>query len=172
MENKKALFLATVAVCGAMMMTVLVAANQNGIESVFATRQTNEYGCSAGCTGEYYPSHVKSLLQANESLNGEQNVRIKCEYIRDNYFKDMGMALTYSPDSDSEAMVIDVSFTWWNEENGDYRSMIKSGDIVCMYGAVYYEFYGVKRLVIRDPVIYGVNSNINTSLLPEVNYIG
>ena len=57
MENKKALFLATAAVCGAMMMTVLVAANQNGNESVFATHQTKEYGCSAGCTGEYYPSH-------------------------------------------------------------------------------------------------------------------
>lgn len=172
MEKKKTLLFATTAVCAAMMATVVLASNGGMITNAFAFNQTNEYGCSAGCTGEYYPSHVKSILKEDASKNGEKNVRIKCEYIKDVYFKDMGAILSYSADSDNEAMVIDVGFTWWNEENADYRSMIKPGDIVCMYGTVYYEFYGVKRLVVRDPVIYGVNSNINTSLLPEVNYIG
>lgn len=171
MENKKVLLLSTAAICSVMTMTLLVATYPNAIQSAFATHQTNEYGCVTGCTGEYYPSHVKSLLQADPSLNGEKNVRIKCEYIKDNYFKDIGAALTYSPDSDSEAMVIDVSFSWWNDTTVDYRSLMKPNNTVCLFGTVSYELYGVGRLVVRDPIVYAVNDQVNTALLPEVNYI-
>ena len=171
MQNtKKATFVAATAAVVVACSVVSIIATRGGFP-VIAANQTNEYGCVSGCTGEYYPSHLKELLASNPSLNGSKNVRIKCEYVKDVYFKDVGATVTTQVSSDNNALALDVTFTWWNEKDVDLRSLIQEGDTVCLFGTVSYEIYGVRRLVVRDPIIYGVNDKVDTSLLPPVNYL-
>lgn len=172
MENKKAIFLASVMMLSVVAIGVIVVNGKEETPTAFAYSQTNEYGCTGNCTGEYHPSHIKKILENDPSKNGSHNIRIKCEYVNDVYFKDVGAQLTYRAGDDQEAMAIDVGFTWWNDVGIDYRSSIKQGDVVCMFGTVNYTLYGVKRVVVTDPIIYAVNETVNTSLLPDVNYIG
>lgn len=170
--NRKTCVLAILAISTLAVGGAFIASDGGVFMQALAEDSLNEYGCRQNCTGEYIPSHVKSILREDSSKNGSKNVRIKCEYIKDIYFKDIGAQLTYTADSDNNAMALDVGFTWWNDVGADYRGEMKAGDIVCLVGTVSYELYGVRRLVVRDPVIYSVNDMINTSLLPEVNYIG
>ena len=172
MEKKNFIIAASLAALAVVSITTaLTATHSLPLHGVFATQTKNEYGCVSGCTGEYYPSHVKQILSSDTSKNGSKNVRIKCEYVKDVYFKDIGAKLTYQASSDNNAMALDITFTWWNENTGDLRSQVKEGDTICLFGTVSYEIYGVRRLVVRDPVIYAVNGTVKTSLLPPVNYI-
>lgn len=176
MESKKGLLIATVAICGAMMATVLLAANNNNISSVFAVNRTNEYGCAGNCTGEYEIRHVKQILQNNPELNGSTNVRfkVKVSKIADGlqWFQDLDDMTEFTSiyDVTSEARTNQLATSTAGIMQGLTR--FQQGDLVAFAGTVYYQkVYGAYTLDIQNISIYRVNEIEDLNYLPPVNYI-
>lgn len=177
MEKNK--FLAFSAIVGASVLaiTVVMGAGQKGWLSALASgtviNKDNEYGCKGNCTGEYEIWHVKQLLQNDPNLNGSENVRFRVKYVGENlygkWFQDYFQEYN-KKDIDYHINELAVFVPCWNDiEKG--RTDYKPGDIINLYGTISYEMVGAYTVKISNMVVYGVNNDVDTSLLPSVHYI-
>lgn len=158
--------------------TATVVANNSNFAKVFAGIQKNEYGCEHDCTGEYYVSHLSSILAANPELNGTANVRVICKV------SNIGSWMQDIDDNNVYTSINDSNFTtaWCHKmllqvSGVNYKAFnYKKGDTIAFYGTVTYNkkgenHYKYATVVMENITVYKVNGQEDLSLLPDVVYL-
>ena len=173
-KQTKMVVIAAVAIATSLSAAV-VAVNQVGGFAglaVFATNHTNEYGCVSNCTGEYYPTHLNSIMVNRPDLNETANVRLIAKVSKtstwmqditdDNVYK--GIRTDLFKDAYNHRRLVQV-------QGAISGLTYKAGDIIGFYGTVTYDSTNCPCAIVMNPVIYKVNDITDLSLLQPVVYL-
>lgn len=176
-KKKLLLLLTTLTSSIACVMMVCMTSTQQS-DGVLANGYRNEYGCAHNCTAEYYPTHVKSLMENNEALNGTKGVRFIAKVSKYasgvQWFQDIDNDAYYQSFLDITPEVIkNELITVTGFSNGYDMTKFQQGDIVCFFGEVHYtkQGYGAYTVEVNSPVFYQWNEKQNLSLLQDAVYL-
>ena len=173
-KQTKMVVIAAVAIATSLSAAV-VAVNQVGGFAglaVFATQTRNDYGCVSNCTGEYYPTHLNSILVNRPDLNETENVRLIAK---------VSKTSTWLQDIDDENVYKGIRTDAFRDAYNHRRLVqiqgaisgltYKAGDIIGFYGTVTYDSSNCPCAIIQNPVVYKVNDTADLSLLQPVVYL-